>query len=119
MRKVQHWFILGGLVMGTISQVVGCAVETPKEEGEIDDGAGDVSGDLDREQAAADQSTLHLGRACGVKDLPKHEFDRVEQELNKVKIVRPPNAFAIPTTVPVYFHVINNGSGIANGDIPD
>jgi len=114
-KQFRYWFILGGLFMGAIFQVVGCAVETPEE---VDDGAGDVSGDLDREQAA-DRSALHLGRACGVQALPKHEFDRIEQEFNKVKIVRPQHAFTTPTTIPVYFHVINNGSGIANGNIPD
>ncbi|MDC3988558.1 zinc metalloprotease [Polyangium jinanense] len=83
----------------------GCAVEAPDgAEGNIDDNF-------------IDPATLP-GRACGVKNLPADELLRVEAEFEQIKVVRPANAFTGPVTIPVYFHVINKGTGVANGDVP-
>src|SRR5262245_42738727 len=58
---------------------------------------------------------------CGTKDLDAVEMDRVEQQiapmLHDAKIGVSRQAVT-GGTVNVYVHVINNGSGIANGDVP-
>lgn len=54
---------------------------------------------------------------CSTKDLSDTEKSKVEQDVKNAGGA----TFANVTggTVNVYFHVINQGSGIANGDIPD
>jgi hypothetical protein len=50
-------------------------------------------------------------RKCGFKEPSVAEQASVEMNLR-------PTRFAAQVTIPVYFHVINKGTGIANGDIP-
>ena len=51
---------------------------------------------------------------CSTPDLPAAEILKVEQRLSQLQIL--PKATVV---VSVYWHVINNGSGISNGNIPD
>ena len=65
---------------------------------------------------------LENGR-CTTKNLSEYELADVERELAVAKENRKSanGGFAIEATggtIPVYWHVINNGSGIENGDIP-
>ena len=65
---------------------------------------------------------LENGR-CTTKNLSEYELADIERELAVAKENRKSanGGFAIEATggvIPVYWHVINNGSGIANGDIP-
>ncbi len=61
---------------------------------------------------------VNSGLRCGVKDLNEYEASLVEKQVQKWMS---DHAFAQVTggTINVYFHVINKGTGEANGDIPD
>ncbi|HJP82394.1 MAG TPA: zinc metalloprotease [Fimbriimonadaceae bacterium] len=50
---------------------------------------------------------------CSTPDLPAAEIIKVEQRLSQLQIL--PKATVV---VPVHWHVINRGTGISNGDIP-
>ena len=54
---------------------------------------------------------------CGTKHPSIQERDRIEQEVAS-RLGVAGNAFATGGTINVYFHVINKGNGIANGDVP-
>lgn len=59
-------------------------------------------------------------RVCGTLDLAEHEQEAIQARLSFDEKIAggPANLAAGSVTIPVYFHVINNGTGIANGDIP-
>jgi hypothetical protein len=57
---------------------------------------------------------------CGTRTPTEAEMRRVHQRIQE-KRMREPAAAALPAgsvTIPVWVHVINKGSGIANGDVP-
>jgi Pregnancy-associated plasma protein-A len=58
-------------------------------------------------------------RTCGTVDVPEIAADQIESSLNQFKARRGRNQIKNPgeVTLPVYFHVINNGSGLNNGDV--
>jgi hypothetical protein len=65
--------------------------------------------------AAAESSALR----CATKDLDETTASQIQTSLNSFNGGRGAGQFrkAGAVTVPVYFHVINNGKGIANGDV--
>ncbi|WP_394832188.1 zinc metalloprotease [Pendulispora rubella] len=73
-----------------------------------------------QDDTAADDSELTARgghkRSCGTRNVDDIEQDRVNQAMaaRASNLVAP----AATTTINVYFHVINKGSGIANGDVP-
>jgi hypothetical protein len=68
-----------------------------------------------KEAAPAEQQAAPVGRNCATKDLSQQEMDQVEAALSANR-----SQFSAvgSINIPVYWHVINNGTGIANGDIP-
>ena len=54
---------------------------------------------------------------CGTKDLSPYQIQKVELDLAKQAQKR--RVTVTGGTINVYFHVINRGSGISNGDVPD
>ena len=68
------------------------------------------------------QAFIDSGARCAVKNFSADEMDDNDKQL---KVDREAAKLAGITlnvtagTIPVYWHVINNGSGLANGDIPD
>jgi hypothetical protein len=58
---------------------------------------------------------------CGTPVLEEREMTRIEREVGERFGSLGVSAFSAAGSVgiPVYFHVINKGAGIANGDIPD
>jgi Pregnancy-associated plasma protein-A len=78
-----------------------------------------LGGCTSSEQAPAEEPTTQQRtadvRGCGTKNLTETQQTEVEQFLaNRV------SAQALPTgsvTIPVYFHVINKGTGVSNGDL--
>jgi hypothetical protein len=58
-----------------------------------------------------------LRRSCGTV-ISDEALAAAEAHFQQHKVT--PNAtFAAAATIPVYFHVINKGTGISNGDVPD
>lgn len=55
------------------------------------------------------------GGKCGARIVPQEERDAIEAYLAQNGAFQ--ISAATPTTINVYFHVINNGTGIANGDV--
>jgi hypothetical protein len=54
---------------------------------------------------------------CSTKDLPAADLLRVELDL--AKLTKGRSFFATGGVIPVYWHVINNGSSLSQGNIPD
>lgn len=92
--------------LGVSLAAAGCYVEpVESEEGQ--------SEDVTPEQDPA--AAPHHAR-CATADLSVEEQIKVEEALAKTALAAPANG---TVTIQVAFHVINKGSGIANGDIPD
>ncbi|HVV86089.1 MAG TPA: zinc metalloprotease [Kofleriaceae bacterium] len=59
-------------------------------------------------------------RVCGTEDLDVSRMEAIQTEVDNYMASHPSEAHDVTGgTVDVYWHVINKGSGIANGDIPD
>ncbi|UQA63483.1 zinc metalloprotease [Polyangium aurulentum] len=58
-------------------------------------------------------------RTCATKDLSPAEALAAESEAEALHPWKDGYAFSGTVTIPVYFHVINKGTGISNGDVPD
>src|SRR5262245_43119118 len=59
-------------------------------------------------------------RTCGTVHPSAKEAEQIEASLQKFKVEHgKPLSAAGSINIPVYFHVINQGSGIQNGDVPD
>jgi hypothetical protein len=58
---------------------------------------------------------------CGTPALEEREMNRIEREVGERFTTLGVSAFSAAGSIgiPVYFHVINKGAGIANGDVPD
>jgi hypothetical protein len=58
---------------------------------------------------------------CGTRALEAQEMSRIEREVSERFGSLGVSAFSAPGSigVPVYFHVIRQGTGISNGDVPD
>ncbi|WP_437673257.1 zinc metalloprotease [Sorangium sp. So ce131] len=71
--------------------------------------------DVDPEQA--DVAPVRLKRGCGTIEPSDEQKMAIEEVLRS----RAPSGFTgvAPATINVYFHVINKGPGISNGDVPD
>jgi pregnancy-associated plasma protein-A len=105
MRKVQHWVVMGGLFGVAAALGAGCSVDTS-----------DVIGDVENVGVEA-EAAPPLVRTCGMKDLSDEEATAVEADFVARKPPSSGLAFSGTVTIPVYFHVVNKGAGISNGDI--
>ena len=58
---------------------------------------------------------------CATRHIDETTAAQYEQALNKFNSKRSPGQIrkSGSVTIPVYFHVVNKGAGIANGDVPD
>ena len=61
------------------------------------------------------QAAAPSARGCATRDLSQAEQDLVTATLRETRSQLAANG---SITINVYWHVINNGTGIANGDIP-
>ena len=75
---------------------------------------------MDGREYASHQAFIERYR-CGTPVLDAPEMDRIEGEVRERMSTLGVSAMSVPgsVTVPVYFHVINQGTGLANGDVPD
>ncbi len=98
---------LGAIGIATIV-VSGCAG--------LDSGPGrGVTGDGTAVQADTVTADGTLARRCGFVEPSLAEILKIEQEIAGAGQSRAPG----DTTIQVYFHVINNGTAVANGNITD
>ncbi|MEZ4313500.1 MAG: zinc metalloprotease [Polyangiaceae bacterium] len=100
--------------------VVGAALFTacaagPVESDESDDFASDdVASDRDQTPGSTPQVNTIGYQHCGSPVFTDLEMDAVQKVLDATSFAAPPGSI----TINVAFHVINKGTGIANGDIP-
>lgn len=104
MRKLQHWVVLGGLFAAATALGVGCSVDST----EVGEGA-----DVGSDTAAA----APVVRTCGTREFTDEEVAKLEAEFEALAPWKDNFNAGTPITVNVYWHVVNNGSGINNGDI--
>lgn len=75
--------------------------------------------------ATATRSAVALAKnprdRCATRHIDETTAAQYEQALNKFNSKRSPGQIrkSGAVTIPVYFHVVNKGSGIENGDVPD
>lgn len=80
---------------------------------------------LTRNNATATIGTAALAKnprdRCATRHIDETTATQYEQALNKFNSKRSPGQIrkSGAVTIPVYFHVVNKGSGIENGDVPD
>ncbi|GMU07569.1 zinc metalloprotease [Corallococcus caeni] len=92
------------VVLGTLMSLAGCSSSAPAQEEQAP-----------AEETATQQAVPHRG--CATVELTADEKLEVDAAI-AARGVSAKRAVG-SVSVPVYFHVINQGSGIANGDIPD
>jgi hypothetical protein len=91
------------VVLGTLLSLAGCSSSTPAQEEQAP-----------AEETATQQALPHRG--CATLEPSADEKLEIEAALKgRVQAKRAVGS----VNVPVYFHVINKGAGLANGDIPD
>jgi hypothetical protein len=115
-RVVSCFFLLPALVLGVSVVGAGCFADTEEQD------------DVETMDQALGQGNDHAnGNAsflrCGTRDLSDTEKSAIEAHVQKVKedAAKGNGGTPVPEvsggTVNVYFHVINKGSGISNGDV--
>lgn len=65
------------------------------------------------------EAFVNSGARCGTRHVDEIEAAAVDALIERLRAQRGPAVVAGPVQIPVYFHVINKGSGIANGDVPE
>jgi hypothetical protein len=72
---------------------------------------------------AQDESVMTTQRRCGQPEITNLDRILVENELRGLRAQRGYRKFdatrTAPITIPIYFHVINRGSGVADGNVSD
>ncbi|QSQ11717.1 zinc metalloprotease [Myxococcus landrumensis] len=94
------------VVVGALVALSGCSNNAPESQGDTKPPAGE------------EQPTQQVLEARGCRVNPTHEeMADMERRYEQERVV---SAYARPNgsvTIPVYFHVINKGTGVANGDL--
>jgi hypothetical protein len=81
--------------------------------------AGDnASFNLNSKTLASSPAPASKRQHCGVKDMDETTATQIQTSLDQFNRNRGQIRKSGSVTVPVYFHVINTGKGIANGDVP-
>ncbi|HVK66833.1 MAG TPA: zinc metalloprotease [Polyangium sp.] len=106
MRNFQYTVVLGGLFAAFALLGAGCSADST----EIGEGV-DVGGET---EAAG----VPVVRTCGTKELTAEEYAKVEAEFEQLAPWKDNFNVQLNITIPVYWHVINKGTGLSNGDIP-
>jgi hypothetical protein len=104
-----------------LSLAVAALALTPSALDEVRAGREDAGGSPWRAAPAAVAAPQAKGRdRCGTRDLDTTTALGIEGALNTFNSKRNPGQIrkSGSVTVPVFFHVINKGKGLANGDVP-
>jgi len=127
MRKRTAWMLLatsfGLAFILTIGEVI-------RAQGVADDDD-NIPFHLNGHVWRSKKAFIESGARCATRHVDEIEGDEVERTIRKIangrggsggqgsSDVYDVSASTIPAAINVYFHVINKGSGIANGDVPD
>ncbi|MDI1481673.1 zinc metalloprotease [Polyangium sp. y55x31] len=106
MRKLHYTVVLGGLFSTFALLGAGCSADST----EIGEGV-DVGGET---EAAG----VPVVRTCGTKELTMEEAAKLEAEFEQLAPWKDNLNISVGAVIPVYWHVINKGTGLSNGDIP-
>jgi hypothetical protein len=112
MPNVRHLVALAGLALIASASAVGCSTEQADPALFENDGYNET---------IQIEGFANGRRACGTAELSVDEKEAIQSRLALEQKISggPINLAAGSVTIPVYWHVINKGTGIANGDIPD
>ena len=104
-RHVGQW-IWSSFAVGALVGAVGC---------------GGTDAALNEPNLSVDSNRVSSGQLrCGTPHMDEAQVAAIDQFVAQARRTTPGAALTAGSiNIPVYFHVINNGSGIANGDIPD
>lgn len=105
-----HTFRRNFWVAAAIVAMIGCA------DGAVTGGDGD---EPLSEGVQAFGANPDLPRGCATPRVSDEEMEAVHLYLQERAVADGTLYASVPVTVPVWFHVINKGSGISNGDVPD
>lgn len=113
MTTLRHWGSLAAFGLIASVSAVGCSTEQSDPALFDNDGEENLTIQVEGHNSGR--------RACGTAELSHDEKEAIQTRVAiEEKIAGgPANLAAGSVTIPVYWHVINKGSGIANGDIPD
>ena len=119
MNMLRRFVLPSALILGTSVAVAGCFVENEEQDSayaEADDTANDV--DRAAPTPGLDSSNASTLIHCGSYSPSEVEIQDVNAHVAKMKSLEPANATPVTGgVIDVYFHVVNKGTGIANGDI--
>ncbi len=102
------------MILGTAVAVAGCFVG-PEEQDDTES----VGEELGRGAPESGISLASSYQHCASHSPTELEIKDINADVAKRKALAPANAASVTGgVIPVYFHVINKGSGIANGDVP-
>jgi Pregnancy-associated plasma protein-A len=100
------------VILGTAVAAAGCFVEGDQQE---DDGLDELGNVAEELSVTRSEAFKH----CGSRIPSEQEIQDVNAHVAKVKAMEPASATAVTGgVINVYVHVINKGTGIANGDVP-
>lgn len=130
MKNSTRWYLAGGatFVMG-LGLLAGCANQLEGSESAslaVEESFDAAQDDFDAKPFTLEGKTyasqrhfIEAGKRCAVNpsedELERMELDFEERQLEAARTNAP---MVTGGTIPVYFHVINKGTGISNGDIP-
>jgi hypothetical protein len=110
MRSGIH-FGLSLIVVGGVALFTACAAPTEDDSDDSSDALSslDMASEIARAQGP--------GRKCGTPVKHATDVARIDYDITSRARSAPPASTTV--TIPVHVHVINNGDGIENGDVPD
>jgi pregnancy-associated plasma protein-A len=122
-RAFARFILPSAVILGTAVAVAGCFVGPEEQDQDQDESVGDSeSTGEELNRSAPDLHATIIGgfKHCGSHSPSEAEILDIQANVAKLKALAPANAGAVTGgVIPVYFHVINKGTGIANGDVPD
>lgn len=115
-RAFARFILPSAVILGTAVAVAGCFVENDEQNGAFAE-ADDMGDDGDRAAPGLESSAAGFTR-CSSHTPSEEEIKDVDAHVAKIKALGPSSALATTGgVIDVYFHVINKGTGIANGDL--
>ena len=111
---------VGALVVGAMLGAIGCYGVDEGSSTVVQDDSEETLGYAENEgQVQPNTAPGTQYQRCSTHDLSAVEHDEVEHRIAALKGQQGGISNLGPTTINVAFHVINKGSGIANGDVPE